>query len=220
MIERLDRGRHDAVVGSDDQHDEVRRLGAARAHRRERLVAGRVEEGDHALGRFDVIRADVLRDAARFAAGDASAPYEIEQRSLAVIDMAHDRYDRRPRQRFGGRGLRRFGEKRVWIVELGRDCLVAHLLDHDHRGFLIEHLIDRHHGAELHHRLDDLSGLHRHLVCQFGHADRLRHRNLTDNRFRRRSMCRFAFFLPFLMAMLAALGLLPCGRRGGGVATP
>src|SRR5439155_13344635 len=108
--------RHDAVVGGDDQHYDVGDLGAARTHGRERLVARRVEKGDHALGRFDVIRADVLRDAARFAAGDTSAPDEVEQRSLAVIDMAHDRHDWRPRQRFGRRGLRRFGEQRVGIV--------------------------------------------------------------------------------------------------------
>ena len=49
VVDRLDRLRHDAVVGRDDQHDNIRDLGAARAHRREGGVAGRVDEGD--LGR-------------------------------------------------------------------------------------------------------------------------------------------------------------------------
>ncbi len=31
------------------------------------------------------------------------------------------------------------------LVELGGHRLVAHFLDHDHRGFLVEHLIDRDH---------------------------------------------------------------------------
>ena len=37
---------HDAVVGGDDEDDDVRRARAARAHRGERLVARRVEEHD------------------------------------------------------------------------------------------------------------------------------------------------------------------------------
>ena len=60
-------------------------------------MAGRVEEGDHATIGFDVIRADVLRDAARFARGDLGAPDVVEQRGLAVIHVAHDRDDRRTR---------------------------------------------------------------------------------------------------------------------------
>ena len=62
--------RHHAVVGRDHQDHDVGRLGAARAHRRERLVARRVEEGDHAARRLDVIGADVLRDAAGLARRD------------------------------------------------------------------------------------------------------------------------------------------------------
>ena len=46
VVERLDGLRHDAVVGRDHQDDDVGRLGAAGAHRGERLVARRVEEDD------------------------------------------------------------------------------------------------------------------------------------------------------------------------------
>ena len=97
--DRFLRLRHDAVVGRDDQHDDVGDLRAARAHRRERLVARRVEERDHALRRLDVVGADVLRDAAGLAARDARAADRVEQRRLAVVDVAHDRDHRRPRQR-------------------------------------------------------------------------------------------------------------------------
>jgi hypothetical protein len=45
VIDRLDRLRHHAVVGGDDEDDDVGHLRAARAHRGERLVARRVEEG-------------------------------------------------------------------------------------------------------------------------------------------------------------------------------
>ena len=51
VIDRLDRLRHDAVIGGDDQHDDVGHLGAARAHRREGGVAGRIDKGDLGAGR-------------------------------------------------------------------------------------------------------------------------------------------------------------------------
>ena len=40
------------------------------------------------------IRADVLRDAARLAFGHARRPDRVEQRRLAVVDVAHDGDDR------------------------------------------------------------------------------------------------------------------------------
>ena len=46
VVDRFARLRHHAVVGRDDEHDDVGDLGAAGAHERERLVAGRVEEHD------------------------------------------------------------------------------------------------------------------------------------------------------------------------------
>ena len=46
MIDGFDRLRHDAVIGSDDQHRDVGHLGASSAHGRERFVARRVDEGD------------------------------------------------------------------------------------------------------------------------------------------------------------------------------
>ena len=51
-------------------------------------------------GVFDVIGADVLRDAARFAGRDTTGPDVVEQRGLAVVDVAHDGDDRRARHRF------------------------------------------------------------------------------------------------------------------------
>ena len=46
VADRLDRLRHDAVIGGHHQHHDVGDVGAARAHRGEGLVARRVDEGD------------------------------------------------------------------------------------------------------------------------------------------------------------------------------
>src|SRR5262245_51586171 len=92
---------------------------APRAHGGKRLVTGRVEKRDHAPRGFHVICTDMLRDATRLAMRDARPADEIQQRSLAVIDVTHHGYYRRALLQLGRLMIgRRFGEKRVGIVEL------------------------------------------------------------------------------------------------------
>ena len=67
VIDRFERLRHHAIVGGHHQHHDVGDLGAAGAHAGERLVTGRIDEHDLAAVLFDLICADVLRDAAGFA---------------------------------------------------------------------------------------------------------------------------------------------------------
>jgi hypothetical protein len=57
-------------------------------------VAGGVEEGDLAPVVLDLVRADVLRDAAGLAGGDVRLADRVEERGLAVVDMAEDDNDR------------------------------------------------------------------------------------------------------------------------------
>ncbi len=60
----------DAVVGGDHDHGQVGHARAAGAHRREGLVAGRVQEGDLFVAVVHLVGADVLGDAAGLARGD------------------------------------------------------------------------------------------------------------------------------------------------------
>ena len=64
MLNSLDRLRHDTVVSSNDQHHDIRRLRAARAHGREGSVARCIEERNPTLVGLDHVSADMLRDAA------------------------------------------------------------------------------------------------------------------------------------------------------------
>ena len=70
MRNRFARLRHDAVVGGHDENRDVGDLGAARTHRGERLVTGRVDERDLAIVLLDGVRTDLLSDAAGFAGRD------------------------------------------------------------------------------------------------------------------------------------------------------
>ncbi len=119
--DRLLRLRHDAVVRGDDEYRDVRRLRAAGAHGGERLVAGRVEEGDPAAVELDLVGADVLRDAAGLGVDHRRLADGVEQRRLAVVDVAHDRDHRRP----VGEVLLRV------LVVLRLELLVGGVLDRD-----------------------------------------------------------------------------------------
>jgi len=155
--DRLPCLRHHRVVRRDDEHRDVRDLGAARTHCGERLVAGGVQERDLAASDVDLIRADVLRDPTRLGLDDGGLPDRVEQRRLAVIDVAHDRDHRRAwRQVCLGvledlRQLLLVGGMldRHLALELRRDQL--HVV-------VRERLRDLDHVSEPHHDLDDLRG--------------------------------------------------------------
>ena len=160
--DRLARLRHDAVVGGDDEHRDVGDLRAAGAHRRERLVARRVEERDLAAVDVDLVRADVLRDAAGLGRRRPCASADrVEQRRLAVVDVAHDRDDRRARLRASPRRPRRLSgssssSAACLIVtsrfELGGDQLDLLVGERLRRGL---------HLAEVHQDLDDVAASRR-----------------------------------------------------------
>src|SRR6476660_1977533 len=99
VVERLDRLRHDAVVGRDHEDDDVGDLRATGTHRGERLVTRGVDEGDRTLVALelgdDLVGADVLGDAAGLARHHVGVAQGVEQLRLSVVDVTHDGHDRR-----------------------------------------------------------------------------------------------------------------------------
>ena len=157
VVDGLDGLRHHAVVGGNHQHDDVGDLGAAGAHRGERGVAGRVDEGDllAALGRHHLIGADMLRDAAGFAGDDVGVAERIEQRGLAVVDVAHHGHD--GRTRLGVGGVVDDIEQAFFDVSR-RNALdgVAELFGDQLGGIGVDHVGDLVHRALLHQHADDV----------------------------------------------------------------
>ncbi len=151
VVDRLDRLGHDTVVGRDHEDRDVGDLRAARTHGGERLVAGSVDERDAPTVAVDLVRTDVLGDAARFAGDDVRVPDAVEQRGLAVVDVTHDGDDRRAR----------FEQRLVVLVVVGgeqRDqfdlLLAAGLDDEDLRaerlGDQLDHLVGERRGRGHH----------------------------------------------------------------------
>ncbi len=127
VVDRLDRLGHHTVVRCHHEDHDVGGLGAAGAHRGEGLVAGRVQEDDRFPARLDVVGADVLRDAPRLSLGNLRLPDRVEQGGLAVIHVAHNGYDRRPRQARRARGL-----SLLPILDGARELEL--FFERDHRG--------------------------------------------------------------------------------------
>ena len=95
VADRLDRLRHHAVVGGDDEDRDVGRLRAAGSHRGEGLVTRCVDEGDDPAVLLDLVRTDVLGDPAGLARDDVGLADAVEERRLAVVDVTHHGDDRR-----------------------------------------------------------------------------------------------------------------------------
>ena len=179
VIDRLARLRHHAIIGRDDEHDDVGHLRAARAHHRERLVARRVEEHDvAAVADRHVIRADVLRDAAGLALGDPRGADRVEQRRLAVIDVAHDGDDRRARDEVLGLDVLGLDLQQLLLERAHLDVCAELARDH-HGGLGVERAVDVQHHA-LHQQLGEhvldaqielvREILDRHALCQCDRA--------------------------------------------------
>ena len=109
MVDRLDGLRHDAVVGSHDQDDDIGHLGASGTHSRKGGVARGIDEGDLAVVDHDLRSADGLGNAARLAGSDAGVTDGVEQARLAVIDVTHNGDDRGARLKVGGIVVEREG---------------------------------------------------------------------------------------------------------------
>ncbi len=173
---------HYAVVRGDDEDDDVGDIGAAGPHLREGRMARGIEEGDPALGRLDLVGADVLRDPAELASDDVGLADRVEELGLSVIDVAHDRDDRRSVDEFLGFVLRLL-DNRLVVKRDYMDC-AAVFLGEDGRCVGVDLLVDRRHDAEGHQLRDELRRLDVHLLGELRDGDILHDVDLLGDRHR------------------------------------
>ena len=172
--DRLDGLRHHAVVGGDDQDDDIGDVGASGTHRGERFMARRIDEGDRPAVGLDLVSADVLGDAAALGIDNVGLANAIQERGLAVVDVAQDRDDGGP----GHEVFRRAGRReRVEQVVFGgaqvNDLELDAKLEREHgRHVVVERGVD---GGELvhpHQLADQIVGLDSDRQRQAANGDR------------------------------------------------
>jgi hypothetical protein len=83
------------IIRRDDKHHNVRALGAARPHLRERGMTGRIEEGDQPSLHLHLVGANVLCDPTCFPRRDIRLADGIEQAGLSMIHVTQNRHNRR-----------------------------------------------------------------------------------------------------------------------------
>src|SRR5690606_36458396 len=182
----------------------------------ERGVAGGIQEADDALGRFDVVGADVLGDATGLAGRNLGAADVVQQRGLAVVDVAHDGDYRRTRGEVALRTLDVGHQLGLGVVAVGAHRLVAEFLGHQRGGVVVDGLGDGGHHAHLEQRLDHVAALERELLRQVGHGDRIADGNLAHDRGGRTLEAADATIaVAAATAVLAALRLAAATRTGG-----
>ena len=146
-------------------------------------------------GRADLIGADMLGDAAGLAGDDVGAADRVEQRGLAVVDMAHDRDHRRTRlERLVGIDVGRRVDVDVGFAD--PLDVVAELGDQQLGRVLVDRLVDRDRHAHLEQRLDQVGGALGHAVGELPDGDRLGHDDVADLLVRRAGLhdgARFSF---------------------------
>jgi len=155
VVDRLVGLRLGAVVRRHHDHGDVGDPGAAGAHGGERLVARRVQEGHRLAVVVDLVGADVLRDPAGFARHDLGLADRVQQRGLAVVDVAHDGHHGRTLEQIGLGVL----EGRLDLDVVGRvdDLdLLAELLREDPERLVGERLGEGGHLPQAHQLLDHL----------------------------------------------------------------
>ncbi len=165
-VDRLDGLRHHAIVGRHHEDHDVRHRSAVGAHLGERLVPRGVDEDDALAVPRNVVGPDRLRDAARLARRDIRRPDGVQQGCLAVVDMSHDRDDRRPDLQVRGGFVFAGDDDRLLLerqlggrgAEVGGDLLDA---------LELQRLVDGGELALLDEGLDDLAGLDAELLGEF-----------------------------------------------------
>lgn len=141
--------RHNAVIGSNHQNNDVSNLGTTGTHFRKGLMPRRINKSYLVSGRHrNLIRTDMLGNAARLFGRNVGFAQSIQQGCLTMVNVSHNRNHRRTRQqiiRFV------FGSQSLFDIALGNALeLVPEILNNQLSRIGVNRLINRCHNPETH----------------------------------------------------------------------
>ena len=90
MVYGFDSLRHDTVIGSNNQDDQIRNFGAAGTHFSKSFMSRGIQKDNLAFISGNMIGADVLRDSSGFIFCNFGFSYHIKKRCFPVIHMPHN----------------------------------------------------------------------------------------------------------------------------------
>ena len=219
VVDGFYRLRHDAVIGCDDQHGDIRNHSASCTHGGEGGVTRRIKERNVLAVDIDAVCADVLRDAAGFARGNVCVADGVQNGGLAVVNVAHDNDDRCARHKVC---IVVFAVVNDAVFDGDDDLffnLCVELIGNEYGGIKIDGVVDGSENAVCHELLDDFGARCLQAEGKLADGNLIRH---GDGDGLRLAFCRdavesFRFRLALCAARLAAalallVDLLLCGN--------
>ena len=171
MVNRLNGLRHDAIIGSHDQNNNIGHFGAARAHGGKGGMTRRVNESHRrAIRRCGLISTNMLGDATGLAIGHFGLTQRIKQRGFAVVNMTHHRDNRRALA-FIFIGIIFAQNCRFDIAVRYPFDGMSQIFGNNLGGIGINHIGDFGHHALLHQDFNHIDGALGHPIGQFLNAD-------------------------------------------------
>ena len=171
MVDGLNGLGHDAVVGSHHQNRNVGHVRAAGTHAGERLMARGIQEGDGLAVHTDLVRADVLGDAAGLALGHMGLADGVQNAGLAVVNVAHNHHNRGTLHQISLVVLFHLEQT---LLDGNMDLMLdlgVEFFGHQSGGVKIHHVVHGVHLAHHHKLLDDLGGALLQAGGQLAHGD-------------------------------------------------
>ncbi|MNZ71314.1 hypothetical protein D3C78_896740 [compost metagenome] len=95
MVNSLYRLRHNAVIGSYYDNRNICKLCTAGTHCSKRFMTRSIQECNFLTVNFNLVSTDMLRNTASFSACYICRTNRIQQRCLTMVNVTHDRNDRR-----------------------------------------------------------------------------------------------------------------------------
>ncbi len=160
------------VICSNNQDNNICHLGTTGTHFSKGSMARSIEEYHVALAGTHIIGSNMLGNAAGLTQSHISFTNGVQDRCLAMVNMTHDCYNRRPGQRFTPNFLFLFFH--LHDIDLFSNCLfhfITEICCYKSGGINIQDLVNRGHNPKLHEFCDNLVDLYRHPVGQVANAD-------------------------------------------------
>ena len=95
MVNRFDSLWFDTIISSDNKNNDISHGSTACTHGSEGFMARSIDKGNLLSLNDFLIGTDFLCDATVFSAGDIGMADAVDQCGLAMVDVSHDRNDRR-----------------------------------------------------------------------------------------------------------------------------
>ena len=162
---------HHTIICRHNENDDIGYAGTSGTHCRKSFVARRIEKTNFTtITYFDVIRTNMLRNAARFTFHHIGLSDIIQKRGFSVIHMPHNCHHRGPWLQTGFRYFYLCCYQYLFAVFFEFFNAKTKFIGNKRDGVHIQALVDGYHHAQFETLCNDFCGAHIHLRSEFANS--------------------------------------------------